>query len=163
MERIWAAWRMAYVAEGTGDDVEGCFLCDLAASGDDVAHLILSRSVLCFALMNLYPYNTGHSMVAPFRHVGELEDLSPEEVPDLMSLVRRIVAATREAMSPDGFNIGMNLGRAAGAGVPGHLHVHVVPRWAGDTNFMPVLSDTKVMPEGVADTYAKIRRRLRDA
>jgi len=148
---------MKYILEETGDDVEGCFLCDLPADGDDEGHFILTRSERSFAIMNVFPYNTGHTMVAPFRHVGELEDVTVDEMADMMGLVQRLVAATKDAMEPDAFNIGMNLGRAAGAGVPGHLHVHVVPRWAGDTNFMPVLSDTKVMPESIEDTYEKLR------
>ena len=162
MERIWAGWRMKYVVEGTGDaeEGEGCFLCRLPSRDDDASHLILDRSERSFAIMNLYPYNTGHTMVAPYRHVADLEDLSSDDLSDLMALVQRVVVATKDAMSPDAFNIGMNLGRAAGAGVPGHLHVHLVPRWAGDTNFMPVLGDTKVMPESLDDTYRKIRARL---
>src|SRR5437867_7312902 len=159
MDRIWAGWRMKYVVEGTGDDV-GCFLCDLPSADDDEAGLILARTDLSFAIMNIYPYNTGHTMVAPFRHVGDLEDVSPEEMADLMSLVQSVVVATKAAMQPEAFNCGMNLGRVAGAGVPGHLHMHVVPRWAGDTNFMPVLGATKVMPESIEDTFAKIRRAL---
>jgi ATP adenylyltransferase len=161
MERIWAGWRMKYVTEGTGDDVEGCFLCELPAAGDDESHLILARTPLSFAIMNLYPYNTGHTMAAPLRHVGDLEDLGPEEMADLMALTQRLVAGTKAAMQPEAFNVGMNLGRAAGAGVPGHLHLHIVPRWAGDTNFMPVLGDTKVMPETIEDSFTKIRAALR--
>src|SRR2546425_6660081 len=151
---------MKYILEETGDDVEGCFLCDLPAAGDDEKNFILARSARSFAIMNVFPYNTGHTMVAPFRHVGELEEVAPDEMADMMDLVQRLVVATKEAMEPDAFNVGMNLGRAAGAGVPGHLHVHLVPRWAGDTNFMPVLSDTKVMPESIEDTYDKLRARL---
>lgn len=161
MERIWAGWRMKYIIEGTGDDVDGCFLCDLPAAGDDRAHLILHRSERSFAIMNAFPYNTGHTMVAPYRHVGELEELRPEEMADLMALVQRVVVATKAAMTPDAFNVGMNLGRVAGAGVPGHLHVHLVPRWAGDTNFMPVLGETKILPESLEDTYEKIRRHMK--
>jgi ATP adenylyltransferase len=161
MERIWAGWRMKYILEGTADVGEGCFLCDLPATNDDAAHLILSRTELSFAIMNLYPYNTGHTMVAPLRHVGEIEDLRADEVSDVMALMQRVIVATKAAMSPDAFNIGMNLGRVAGAGIVGHLHAHVVPRWAGDTNFMPVLGDVKILPESLEDTYQKIRRHLR--
>src|SRR2546423_12043008 len=160
MDRSGAGWRMKYILEGTSDDLDSCFLCDAPSAGDDLRHLVLDRTGDSFAIMNLFPYNTGHTMVAPFRHVGELEELAPDELADMMGLVQRLVVATKKAMQPDAFNVGMNLGREAGAGVPGHLHVHLVPRWAGDTNFMPVLGETKVMPETVEDTYEKLRAAL---
>ena len=152
---------MKYILEETGDDVEGCFLCDLPAEDDDDKHFILARAELSFAIMNVFPYNTGHTMVAPVRHVGELEEMTAAETADLMGLLQSLVTATNRAMQPDAFNVGMNLGRAAGAGVPGHLHVHLVPRWSGDTNFMPVVGGTKVLPESIEETFEKIRAQLR--
>jgi ATP adenylyltransferase len=120
-------------------------------------NLVVSRGELAFVILNLFPYNTGHLMVAPYRHTGELDDLTHEEVDEIWSLTRRSVRAHRETSQPHGFNIGINLGEVAGAGVPGHFHLHVVPRWGGDTNFMPVTADTKVLPEMLAETYARLR------
>jgi ATP adenylyltransferase len=140
---------------------DSCFLCETAAADDDEANLIVGRGELAFVILNRYPYNTGHLMVAPFRHVGDLDDLSHEEFDDVWRWTRRSVDALREASQPHGFNIGINLGEAAGAGVPGHFHLHVVPRWGGDTNFMPVVGDTKVLPELLAETYARLRPLLR--
>jgi ATP adenylyltransferase len=139
------------------DSAEGCFLCDLPARGEDEDHFILRRGTHAFVIMNLYPYNSGHLLVAPFRHVGNLEDLRPEEAQEGFALLGESVAALKQALDPHGFNIGMNLGRVAGAGVPDHLHFHIVPRWGGDTNFMPVLGETKVLPELLAQTFAKLK------
>jgi len=152
---------MAYIqaAKEQGDD-DGCIFCDLPAEGDDERTKILVRGELAFVILNSFPYNPGHLMVAPFRHVGELEELREEELRDGDRLLQRAVRALREEMSPDGFNLGMNLGRVAGAGVPGHLHWHVVPRWNGDTNFMPVVGQTRVLPESLEDTYGKLHRRF---
>ena len=138
---------------------EGCFLCNAgnASPEDDERNLVVARGERAFVILNLYPYNTGHLMVATHRHVGELDDMTIEEVDEIWSWTRRCVAAHREASGPDGFNIGINLGEAAGAGVPGHFHLHVVPRWGGDTNFMPVVGDTKVLPEMLTDTYERLR------
>ena len=142
---------MQYVsASGSGD---GCVFCDHLAAGDDV----LFRGDTAFVLLNAFPYNTGHLMIAPQRHAGELGDLTEQERHELMDLSAESVRIVREAMSAEGFNVGMNLGSAAGAGIPGHLHVHVVPRWGGDTNFMTTVGDTKVLPEMLADTAAKLR------
>jgi ATP adenylyltransferase len=149
---------MAFVsgeAGATGDS--GCIFCEHLAAGDDERAYILVRWPLTFALLNAYPYNTGHLMVAPLRHAGDLTDLTPEERAELMELTTRSVGIVRAAMDAAGFNVGVNLGEVAGAGVPGHVHVHVVPRWAGDTNFMPVVGDTKVLPEMLDQTYAKLR------
>jgi ATP adenylyltransferase len=136
---------------------EGCIFCDALAATDDVASGVLFRGQRAFVVLNAYPYNTGHVMVAPNRHVGEPRDLDPEESHELTDVTFRSIEVLREGMGPDGFNVGMNLGRIAGAGIPGHLHVHVVPRWSGDTNFMPVVGETKVLPEMLADTDAKLR------
>jgi ATP adenylyltransferase len=154
-ERLWTPWRMEYVdsASGGGDS---CIFCDALAAGDEVNHIV-HRGETAFVMLNAFPYNTGHVMVAPLRHAAELSDLSESERADLMETTNRTIGVIRSAMSPDGFNTGMNLGKVAGAGVPGHLHIHVVPRWAGDTNFMPVTADTKVLPELLQDTAAKFR------
>jgi ATP adenylyltransferase len=145
---------MEYVTAGGG---EGCIFCDQLSEGDDQKAHILHRGETAFVILNAFPYNTGHLMIAPSRHVGELHDLESVELDALMQLTSNSVDIVREAMHPDGFNVGMNLGQVAGAGVPGHLHVHVVPRWAGDTNFMAVVGDTKVLPEMIGDTDAKLR------
>jgi ATP adenylyltransferase len=137
---------------------ESCFLCDKAAAGpDDAADLVLRRETRAYALLNLFPYNTGHLMVAPTRHVAGLHELDDDETLSLWRLVGRSTEAVRRAIAPDGFNIGINLGEVAGAGVPGHLHVHVVPRWSGDANFMPVVAETKVLPEMLEETYRSLR------
>ncbi|HXY73593.1 MAG TPA: HIT domain-containing protein [Actinomycetota bacterium] len=156
MERLWTPWRMEYIRTATRGDGE-CFLCSEPAAAQDDRFFILSRATSAFACLNIYPYNPGHLLVAPFRHVADLEDVTPEESADCDGLLRRSVAVLKEAMEPHGFNLGMNLGRAAGAGVPGHIHWHVVPRWGGDTNFMPIVGETRVLPELLADTYAKLR------
>ncbi len=140
-----------------GDGDKGCVFCDHLEAGDDEAAHILHRGGTVFVILNAYPYNTGHLLVAPLRHVEELHDLEPDERAELMELTTRATEIIRKAMGAHGFNVGMNLGPVAGAGIPGHLHVHVVPRWGGDTNFMPVVGDTKVLPEMVADTDAKLR------
>jgi ATP adenylyltransferase len=141
----------------TAGEGEGCFLCDNLAADDDAKNLILARADSTFILLNAYPYNSGHLMIAPNRHVGELEQLEESELFELFSETRRAVAALKQGLKPHGFNVGLNLGRVAGAGIPGHLHIHVVPRWGGDTNFMPVMGETKVLPELLQETATKLR------
>jgi ATP adenylyltransferase len=156
MERLWAPWRQEYVGKAAeGED--GCILCDKPAEGKDEENYILARTDLSFAILNAYPYNSGHLMVAPFRHEGEFSKLKDDELLDLQQLMQRCIRALGEAMNPAGYNLGMNLGSVAGAGIPDHLHWHVVPRWNGDTNFMPVLGETKVLPELVRRSFAKLR------
>ena len=140
---LWAPWRIEYITGPKGDQ---CIFCE-----PDPAHLV-ERGEYVFALLNAYPYAPGHVMVAPVRHVAELEALEEPEVLELMQLASRIVRAHKVAMSPDGFNVGLNLGKVAGAGIADHLHLHVVPRWAGDNNFMPVLGDTHVIPQALEET-----------
>ena len=147
---------MQYISSATGDDDE-CIFCKFLASDDDDESHILYRGPTSFVILNAFPYNSGHLMIAPHRHAGELHDLSAEERSELMELTSSAVDILGEAMTPHGYNVGMNLGRVAGAGIPGHLHVHVVPRWGGDTNFMPVVGDTKVLPEMIAETDARLR------
>ncbi|MDQ3857808.1 MAG: HIT domain-containing protein [Actinomycetota bacterium] len=155
MRQLWAPWRLEYIQ--ATDEQEGCFLCRAAHDADEGA-LVVHRGELAFALLNRYPYASGHVMVAPLRHEGEFGDLSPEEAVEIHRLAATALGALAEAMRPQGFNLGWNLGRIAGAGVVDHVHLHVVPRWAGDTNFMPVVADVKVLPEALADTQAKLAR-----
>ncbi len=156
MNILWAPWRVGYLM-GPKD---GCFLCEAPAAGDDRAHLILHRSRRVYVILNSFPYNSGHLLVAPLRHAARPEDLDPEERLDLMDTLALAIRVLEAALRPEGFNLGLNLGRAAGAGIAQHLHVHVVPRWVGDTNFMPVLADVKVLPEHLAATYEKLREAL---
>jgi ATP adenylyltransferase len=153
-ERLWAPWRMEYVTGG--GDQQGCLFCATPA-GDDEQGLIVHRGRLAYVLMNLYPYSNGHLMVAPYRHVATPGDLDGGERAELWELLHRSIEVLTAVMQPHGFNAGINLGRVAGAGVVDHLHLHVVPRWNGDTNFMPVLADVKVMPEHLTRTAERIR------
>lgn len=146
---------MEYVGKGDYDD--GCVFCNALDAHDDENLFVVHRAERAFVILNAFPYNNGHVMVAPNRHVAQLSELDESERSGLMELTNQAIEAIRSAMGPEGFNTGMNLGRVAGAGVPGHLHVQVVPRWAGDTNFMPVTANTKVLPEMLADTYAKLK------
>ena len=148
---------MQYVSSATGDD-QDCIFCVAVAGGEEeLDSHVLHRGEHAFVILNAYPYNTGHLMIAPNRHVAELDGLDELERAALMELTSTATSLVREAMEPHGFNVGMNLGRVAGAGIPGHLHMHVVPRWGGDTNFMPVVGNTRVLPEMIADTDAKLR------
>jgi ATP adenylyltransferase len=135
----------------------GCIFCDHLAADDDEGANIVYRGPRAFVILNAFPYNTGHLMLAPLKHAADLHELSAEERHELIDLTTEAIEIVRAAMNPEGFNVGVNLGDVAGAGVPGHVHVHVVPRWGGDTNFMPVVGETKVLPEMLADTAAKLR------
>ena len=141
----------------TAGKFEGCIFCDHLAEGDDDKAHILQRGPTCFVILNAFPYNTGHLMVAPLRHAADVSDLSAEERAELFDLTCRAIEVIGDVMKPEGFNTGMNLGAAGGAGIPGHLHMHVVPRWSGDTNFMTTVGNTKVLPELLGDTAAKLR------
>jgi len=159
VDHIWSPWRMEYI-QAAKDEVEGCIFCALPAKGDDAEARILGRGEHGFVMLNTFPYNPGHLLVAPFRHIGEVEDLTEGELVDLGRLLQAAIRALRLEMEPQGFNVGMNLGRVAGAGIPDHLHWHVVPRWSGDTNFMPVVGETRVVPELVEETYRKLAPRF---
>ena len=158
MERLWAPWRMKYIEQA--DKAEGCIFCVTPAGGTDEERLVLYRAESAFIIMNAFPYNPGHLMVAPYRHTADMYDLDDGELLELSRLVRYSVGLLNAEMSPDGFNLGVNLGRTAGAGIVDHVHWHVVPRWNGDTNFMPVIGETKVLPESLDETYAKLKRRV---
>jgi len=153
VEKLWAPWRVEYIRNpGTG-----CFFCQGLKMKDPKKALIVEKHERAFSLLNRYPYNNGHIMVAPTRHIGDLELLDDEELLSIHNLLRRAMKSMTMTMQPQGFNIGINQGRIAGAGVVDHIHLHLVPRWQGDTNFMPVLSDTKVVSESLMATYEKIR------
>jgi len=151
---------MRYVSS-TGSPPSGCFLCTALEARDDRDALVLQRGKLAFLILNAYPYASGHLMAAIARHHGSLEDAAPDELAEAIGLVQRAIVALRTTYHPDGFNVGVNQGRAAGAGVPDHLHVHVVPRWNGDASFMPVVGDTKVLPETLETTYERLSAALR--
>lgn len=159
MEHLWAGWRSRYVRSADEWNREGCLFCRLPGEDDRTA-LILERGVLGYSVLNRFPYTTGHLMVTQYRHVAEPADLTPEEAADLWRLLVRGRQACGAAMSPEGFNLGANLGRIAGAGVPDHLHFHLVPRWAGDTSFMTTVGEARVLPEDLAGTWESLRRAL---
>jgi len=164
MDRLYAPWRMAYIEQPQKDkpglpteSETGCVFCDKAASADDVSNLIVHRGKAAFVLLNLFPYNNGHLMVVPYLHTAKLSDLDDEASLELWTLAKRAQAALDKAMHPEGYNLGMNLGTVSGAGIAEHLHLHIVPRWNGDTNFMPVLADVKVLPDALENTCRKLR------
>lgn len=156
MEHLWAPWRMAYIDAGEKKD-GGCIFCAKAAENNDEENLILYRGKKCFVLMNLYPYNNGHLMIAPYVHVPSIEELPAQTLTDIMKTAQRCLITLRAAIHPHGFNMGINQGATAGAGIADHVHFHIVPRWNGDTNFMPVLADVKVMPDFLANTYRQLK------
>jgi ATP adenylyltransferase len=158
MDRLWSPWRMEYIeAHAQGGEPVACVFCSLLEHGDPDGERILHRGPAAFVTLAKYPYNPGHLLVLPVRHTGELDDLTDDEGAEIHALLQRSVRALREASAPDGFNVGLNLGRVAGAGIPGHLHWHVVPRWGGDTNFMPVVGETRVLPQLLSETYERLR------
>jgi ATP adenylyltransferase len=159
-QRIWAPWRLPYVKDAAKDSEQGCIFCTKPASDDDGANLIVHRGELCFVILNLFPYTNGHLMIAPYEHVAALEDLDAETLAEMMSLSQQGIRALDDVYAPHGYNVGFNQGRVAGAGVEHHIHMHVVPRWGGDTNFMPVLGDTRVLPQALEDSYAALRGRF---
>jgi ATP adenylyltransferase len=161
MESLHAPWRIEYILAPKTAQEESLFT-RIAQSGDDEAHLVIARQRSCFALLNTYPYTGGHLLVVPYKQAPDLDGLTDDETLDLMRLTRRCVGALTRVMKPDGFNIGLNLGKVAGAGVLGHLHIHVVPRWQGDTNFMPVLASTTVVPQALKELAAQLRAELLD-
>jgi ATP adenylyltransferase len=165
VDQLWAPWRLSYVATPkekqptSGDD---CFICRGVAGTDDRANLVVYRSELSIVVLNRFPYNNGHLLVCPKAHKGRHEEQTPEELLDQQLTIRKMLEVLGKRMNPDGFNVGLNLGRAAGAGVPGHLHWHIVPRWNGDTNFMPVLTDTRVIVQSLDALYDLIAEELRE-
>jgi ATP adenylyltransferase len=155
MERLWSPWRLAYVT-GTGDPAPGCVFCT-ALTRADAEPLLLYRGRTCYVILNLYPYNNGHLMIVPDRHIATLAAATSEERNEMIELTRRAEIAVTEAYQPHGMNVGINLGRPAGAGVLDHLHIHVVPRWNGDTNFMTVVGEVRVLPEDLSQTAGRLK------
>ena len=150
---LWAPWRMAYIG---GPQAAGCLLCDLPREGNDRESLILRRGPRTYVVMNRYPYNNGHLMIVPYRHCADFDQFSAEDSLEVMQESQRATRLLHRVFGAEGFNVGINLGKVAGAGIAEHVHIHVVPRWVGDTNFMPVLADTKVMPDYLEATYEKL-------
>lgn len=151
--RIWAPWRLEYVKDASKDSEEECVFCAKPALGDDETALIVHRGERCFVILNLYPYTNGHLMVTPYEHVGKLQEIDAETSAEMFGLAQTAIGHLETVYRPHGFNVGFNQGRAAGAGVEHHIHMHVVPRWGGDTNFMPVIADHRVMPQSLEDSY----------
>jgi ATP adenylyltransferase len=161
MDQLWAPWRLAYIAKAVKpEDDGGCFICRGLAESDDRANLIVLRTARSAVILNRFPYNNGHLLIAPLAHKGQFAELTEDELLDLQLVIRRMLGVLSEAMRPDGYNVGLNLGRVAGAGLPGHFHWHVVPRWNGDTNFMPVVADTKVISQSLDALYDMVLARL---
>lgn len=157
-DRVWSPWRRAYVTSGASEP--GCVMCRALERAADPGSLVVHVAPHSFVVMNLYPYNAGHVMIAPRRHVGSLAEASADELSEVMALSRRMEAAMAQVYTPDGINMGMNLGKAAGAGVADHIHMHMVPRWVGDTNFMTTVGGTRVIPEDPVEACARLRAQL---
>ena len=157
MKHLWSPWRMTYI-EGTNNKAEGCVFCNAQAMSDGVENLIAFRGEFSYVILNRFPYTSGHLMVIPFAHVATIEELDSQARAEMMELTSRCNSELRKIYKPHGFNVGINIGEAAGAGVLGHVHIHIVPRWAGDTNFMASVGATRVLPEALEDTYKRIRQ-----
>jgi ATP adenylyltransferase len=157
-QRLWAPWRLDYIK---GPKTPGCIFCDKPTEGDDEAAYIVHRGGSCFVMLNAFPYNNGHVMISPYRHVPSIEELENPELLELMTLAQRSLRAIRDAYGAEGFNLGINEGKVAGAGMEDHMHLHVVPRWGADTNFMPVIGDTRVLPQSLEDSFEALSAALR--
>jgi len=156
MERIWAPWRMKYIESGAQG--EGCIFCVGSDASRDEEKYVLHRADLVFTMLNAFPYTSGHLMIAPYRHVADPALMNEEELSEMMAEAVFMLKVLRKAFQPEGFNLGINIGKPAGAGIADHAHLHIVPRWGGDTNFMPVLADTRIIPQALADTYKKLKQ-----
>jgi ATP adenylyltransferase len=156
-QRIWAPWRLPYVTNASKDAEAECIFCTKSAEDNDEANLIVHRGERCFVILNLFPYTNGHLMIAPYDHLPTLQELDGDTVAEVMSLAQRAMVVLDQRYEPQGYNVGVNQGRVAGAGYDGHIHLHVVPRWAGDTNYMPVLADTRVMPQSLEQSYETLK------
>ena len=161
MDRLWTPWRYRYVS--TTGSASGCIFCEKAASSDDRGNYVVLRAERNFAILNLYPYTSGHLMIVPYEHVPTLAEAHPETLQEMMRLIARAERALRQTYNPDGLNIGMNIGESAGAGVAGHIHMHVLPRWTGDGSFMTTVSETRVLPETLETTYERLKAALSTA
>jgi len=162
MDYLWTPWRYQYVSQASADKAQDgrCIFCDAPAAGDDARSLIVFRGAKNFVILNRYPYTSGHVMVVPYAHVAELSVADPETLAEMMRIAQRVQQALGETYHPDGYNLGMNLGRAAGAGISGHLHLHILPRWEGDTSFVTVVGETRVEPEDLSTTFERLRKAL---
>jgi len=161
LERLWSPWRAKYIASGVDSEAEGCVFCRMAAEPEhDETNFVLHRAQHTFIVLNLYPYISGHLMIVPYLHTSEFDSVPKEITDEMMDLAKRSQTALREVYSPSGFNLGMNLGAAAGAGIADHLHIHVLPRWTGDTNFMTTVGESRVIPEALEVTYEKLRQKF---
>jgi ATP adenylyltransferase len=156
-ERLWAPWRLSYIEQASDGD-GGCIFVDLPAEDNDRENLILYRGRTAFVMLNAFPYTNGHLMVAPYRHTAEMSELTDEELLEINQLVARCLEWIRATYKPEGFNIGVNLGHAAGAGIPTHIHWHIVPRWVGDTNFMTTVGEVRVLPQSLPESYDRLRK-----
>jgi ATP adenylyltransferase len=161
MDRLWTPWRYAYIKGADESAMAGCIFCEKAKADDDAGNLIVYRAEHCFVMLNAFPYTNGHVMVVPYEHVDELVKLARESAADLMAVCQRMEGVLRELYQPEGINLGMNIGKAAGAGIADHIHMHVLPRWTADANFMSVIAETRVLPETLATTYERMRKILR--
>jgi len=157
LDRLWAPWRIKYVSR---KKPRGCIFCKALKERGDKKNFVVLRSKYCFAILNTYPYNNGHVMIVPKRHVKSLEDLREVELLDMNKVLIKIKSTLKRILNPGGFNIGMNIGKVAGAGIAGHIHTHIVPRWLGDTNCMPIIANTKVVSQSLEDLYARIKKNL---
>jgi len=158
VDRLWSPWRAKYIASGVDAESPTCVFCEIGRDTEnDLSNYVVFRGQLNFVALNLFPYITGHLLVIPYGHLGEFDSASKDVTDEMMDLTKRSQAALREVYKPAGFNVGMNLGAAAGAGIVDHIHIHILPRWSGDTNFMTTVAETRVLPESLADTYAKLR------
>lgn len=161
MERLWSPWRSQYIASGGGDAASSkCVFCEIQADASDEKNFVLYRATYNLVVLNIFPYTSGHLLVVPYAHVAELASASKETTDELMDLTKRCQKALQETYRPEGMNVGMNLGKAAGAGIVGHIHLHILPRWDGDTNFITTIGETRVLPEDLKTTYQKLRGRI---
>lgn len=160
IKQLWAPWRLPYIVSAKDEQPAGCFICRYAAESNDARNFVVARGERTLTILNRFPYNNGHLLVAPLAHKAQLTELDDAELLECMTVLRRMTEVFQGLMTPDGFNIGLNLGRVAGAGLPGHLHWHLVPRWNGDTNFMPVLAEVNVIPQSLEALYQLLQNAL---
>ena len=161
MDRLWSPWRAKYIASGVDAESPTCVFCEIGRDKEnDLNNYVVFRGQLNFVVLNLFPYITGHLLIIPYAHLGEFDSASKDVTDEMMDLTKRSQAALREVYKPAGFNVGMNLGGAAGAGIVDHIHIHILPRWSGDTNFMTTVGETRVLPESLEATYAKLREQF---
>jgi ATP adenylyltransferase len=156
MKRLFSPWRMKYIQNTKGNEEGGCIFCNALTTEDSPANLVIARGKAAFALLNLFPYTSGHMMVAPYDHKANLDEISAAARAEMMELVSQCIVTLKQVYQPQAFNVGANIGEAAGAGVPGHVHLHIVPRWSGDTNFMSTVGEVRVLPETIDETYKRI-------